>query len=208
MSNTRPSPNAESCGALTGIARTGDLVTFSKQTIRVESVSIVSNGSLLKKSWLEQYGQHVDLLAVSCDSFNEQTNIQIGRGSGDNVRELFAIRDWCREFGIKFKLNTVVCRYNFDEYMADRVAELQPFRWKCFQVLKVEGENDSEDTLRDVRRFEIDDDEFALFCSRHEHLGSFVPESNKVMAESYLILDEVSLRFVLTPEFTLRRVLA
>lgn len=108
------------------------------------------------------------------------------------MRQLFAIRDWCREFGIKFKLNTVVCRFNFDEDMAARVADLAPFRWKAFQVLRVEGENDSAEALRDVRRFEIDDEEFGLFCGRHEGLEFFVPESNKVMAESYLILDEVS----------------
>lgn len=158
----------------------------------LESVSIVSNGSLIKKSWLQQYGVHLDILAISCDSFNEAANVKIGRGSGDNVIQLFRIRDWCREYGIKFKLNTVVCRHNFDEDMAERVAELDPFRWKCFQVLRVQGENDSEQTLRDVRRFEIEDDEFELFCKRHEHLGSFVPESNLAMAESYLILDEVS----------------
>lgn len=170
----------------------GELVEFGKQELALESVSIVSNGSLIKKSWLQQYGAHLDILAISCDSFNEDTNIKIGRGSGDNVTQLFRIRGWCREYGIKFKLNTVVCRYNFDEDMAERVAELDPFRWKCFQVLMVEGENDSEQTLRDVRRFEIDDDKFAIFCKRHEHLPCFVPESNKAMAESYLILDEVS----------------
>lgn len=141
---------------------------------------------------MQQYGAHLDILAISCDSFDEATNIKIGRGSGDNVAQLFRIRDWCIEYGIKFKLNTVVCRYNFDEDMAERVAELNPFRWKCFQVLMVAGENDSERTLRDVRRFEIDDDEYEIFCKRHEKLPCFIPESNKAMAESYLILDEVS----------------
>lgn len=170
---------------------TGELVTFGKQTLKLESISIVSNGSLIRQKWLEQYGEHLDILAVSCDSFDEQTNIKIGRGSGDNVKQLFQLRDWCGEYGIMFKLNTVVCRYNFDEDMADRVATLGPFRWKCFQVLKVEGENDSDQTLRDVRRFEIEDGEFEVFCRRHEHLSCFVPESNRVMAESYLLLDEV-----------------
>lgn len=179
-------------GILVSNPELGELVEFGKEVLELESVSIVSNGSLIKKPWLQQYGAHLDILAISCDSFDETTNIKIGRGSGDNVAQLFRIRDWCREYGIKFKLNTVVCRYNFDEDMAERVAELNPFRWKCFQVLMVAGENDSEKTLRDVRRFEIDDDEFEMFCKRHEHLPCFVPESNKAMAESYLILDEVS----------------
>lgn len=129
---------------------TGELVTFCKRALELESVSIVSNGSLIRKSWLEKHAKDVDILAVSCDSFDEQTNVKIGRGSGDNVAQLFRLRGWCAEHGIMFKLNTVVCRYNFDEDMAGRVAALGPFRWKCFQVLKVEGENDSDQTLRDV----------------------------------------------------------
>lgn len=76
--------------------------------------------------------------------------------------------------------------------MVLQVAKLEPFRWKVFQVLRVEGENDSNQTLRDVRDFEIEDEEFEQFCRKHEHLSCFVPESNKVMADSYLVLDEVS----------------
>ena len=39
------------------------------------------------------------------------------------------------------------------------IEEIQPFRWKCFQVLLVLEENGSERTLRDTRRFLINDDE-------------------------------------------------
>lgn len=172
----------------------GELIEYGKKTLKLDSISIVSNGSKIKEPWLRRYGRYLDILAVSCDSFDEATNITIGRGDGDNVKQLFRIRDWCREYGIMFKLNTVVCRYNFNEDMAARVAELGPFRWKAFQVLKVEGENDGSDaTLRDVARFEISDDEYELFCRRHRHLPCFVPESNKVMSDSYLLLDEVSI---------------
>ncbi|KJZ75269.1 Radical S-adenosyl methionine-containing protein 2 [Hirsutella minnesotensis 3608] len=168
----------------------GSLVQYGKEVLDIESISIVTNGSLVREDWLRRYGSYLDIMAVSCDSFNEDANIRIGRGSGDNVAQLFKLRDWCRQYGIKFKLNTVVCRDNVDENMSARVAELEPFRWKCFQVLKVEGENDSDKTLRDVRRFEISDDEFAAFCGKHRHLKCFVPESNRVMAHSYLLLDE------------------
>lgn len=172
----------------------GELVQFGKQVLKLESISIISNGSLIKESWLQKYSPYLDILAVSCDSFDEKTNIKIGRGQGNNVKQLRSIRDWCRNYGIKFKLNTVVCRYNVDEDMVRQVTELEPFRWKCFQVLKVEGENDTDQTLRDVRGFEVEDDEFEAFCRRHESLSCFVPESNKLMAESYLLLDEVSCR--------------
>ncbi|KAL9118828.1 MAG: hypothetical protein Q9187_004619 [Circinaria calcarea] len=166
------------------------MVAFAKEQLGLESVSIVTNGSLVDKSFLRQYGKHIDILAVSCDSFYEQTNIEIGRGSGDQVKKLFQVADWCKEFGIKFKLNTVVCRLNHMEDMNGIVERLQPFRWKCFQVLLVAGENDSDETLRDVRKFQITDDEYQRFCFRHQHQSCFIAEPNNLMAKSYLILDE------------------
>jgi radical S-adenosyl methionine domain-containing protein 2 len=77
------------------------------------------------------------------------------------------------------------------------IQDMQPFRWKCFQVLFVEDENDAsvidvkQDTRkRDARDLLITTDQWNAFCEKHQHLGSFVPESNDLMASSYLILDE------------------
>ncbi|MCJ1390122.1 hypothetical protein MMC18_002980 [Xylographa bjoerkii] len=168
----------------------GHLVAYCKETLLLESISIVTNGSLVNESFLKKYGQHIDILAVSCDSFNEATNIAIGRGNGDNVRKLATIAEWCQKYGIKFKLNTVVCQLNYAEDMNGWISRLQPFRWKCFQALMVAGENDSDMTLRDVRKFQISDEQYELFCERHRSQRSFVPEPNNLMAKSYLILDE------------------
>jgi radical S-adenosyl methionine domain-containing protein 2 len=60
----------------------GELVKFCKEELKLESVSIVSNGSLIKEKWLEKYGTYLDILAISCDSFNEEVNEKIGRGAG------------------------------------------------------------------------------------------------------------------------------
>ncbi|MCJ1411800.1 hypothetical protein MMC19_005892 [Ptychographa xylographoides] len=168
----------------------GRLSRYCKEDLRLESVSVVTNGSLVREGWLRTYGRYVDIVAVSCDSFDEATNVAIGRGSGDNVRQLRQIAAWCGAAGVRFKLNTVVCRLSHGEDMNAGVAALRPFRWKCFQVLMVAGENDSERTLRDGRRFRITDEEYAAFCARHAGQGCLVPESNRVMAKSYLILDE------------------
>ena len=93
------------------------------------------------------------------------------------------------------KINTVVNRYNFHEDMNAAIEKIQPFRWKCFQVLIVPEENGSEHTLRDARRFLISDDEWRLFNDRHKHQQRFCPEGNDVMASFYLLLDEY-LRFL------------
>lgn len=168
----------------------GAMIAFCKEELYLESVSILTNGTLVDEAFLTKYGPYIDIIAVSCDSFNEQTNIAIGRGTRDNVRRLFQIRDRCEHFGIKFKFNTVVCRLNYKENMNAVVHKLQPFRWKCFQVLLVRGENDSDKTMRDVRKFQISDEEYLEFRLRHQQQPSFVPEPNNLMAKSYLILDE------------------
>ncbi|KAH6605542.1 hypothetical protein Trco_004695 [Trichoderma cornu-damae] len=168
----------------------GTMIDFCKSTLELESISIVTNGSLVKEAFLREHGCSIDILAVSCDSFDEATNMKIGRGSGSQVEKLYEIASWCQKYNIKFKLNTVVNKFNHLEDMNEHVRALQPFRWKCFQVLIVAGENDSDETLRNAHQLTISDDEFDRFCQRHRNQASLVPESNRLMASSYLILDE------------------
>ena len=87
---------------------------------------------------MEEYGYYLDILAVSCDSFNEDTNEKIGRrakvkcmhgkaiilcklgqvgisnfsqGRNDHLQIVSGVRDLCEEFNVMFKLNTVVNRF-------------------------------------------------------------------------------------------------
>ncbi|RFU31046.1 hypothetical protein B7463_g5285, partial [Scytalidium lignicola] len=168
----------------------GELARYCKTELQLESVSIVTNGSVLQPKFLETFGQFIDIIAVSCDSFDEATNIKIGRGKGSHLKNLKRLRMSCQEYGIKFKVNTVVNRYNVNEDMRAAIEEIAPFRWKCFQVLVVEGENDSATTLRDATHFVISDEQFRQFCQKHSTCSGFVAEANNVMKDSYLILDE------------------
>ncbi|CAG8780305.1 3195_t:CDS:2, partial [Cetraspora pellucida] len=173
-----------------------DLMDFCKNELKLESVSIVSNGSKIKRTWLQKNRDNLDILAISCDSFNEETNIQIGRGVGQHTKNLYEISNWCHQLGIKFKLNTVVNSFNWEEDMNKQIEILAPFRWKCFQVLIIENENGGlEGTLRDARRFKISKEEFESFVEKHKNQKSLVKESNDIMKNSYLILDE-KLRFL------------
>lgn len=167
----------------------GQLCIYCKTVLRV-NVSIVSNGSKIRESWFQKYGAYVDILAISCDSFDEATNIKIGRGEGHSVKKLRQIAAWCSMYNVKFKMNSVICLYNYQENMAEQVCKIGPFRWKCFQVLVQPGENDSEKALRDARALVITAEQFEQFCAMHSHLEAFVPEPNDLMAASYLILDE------------------
>ena len=173
----------------------GELVKYCKDELKLESVSIVTNGSKVREAWLREYGEYLDIMAVSCDSFNEKTNIEIGRGTGNHLKTVIGVSQMCKQHDVMLKINTVVNRFNFQEDMNAGIEQIDPFRWKCFQVLVVPEENGSEETLRDARRFLIDDGEYRHFCDKHKHQKSFVREGNEVMASSYLLLDEY-LRFL------------
>jgi len=173
----------------------GELCRFCKEDLGLESVSIISNGSKIQKQWLKKFGEHVDILAISCDSFVEDTNIRIGRGKGMHIARLQQVRDWCTEYEIPFKLNSVINVHNVDEDMNAAITRLQPVRWKVFQCLLLEGENAGPDALRDAQELVITDEQFKAFEQRHKDLKCLVPESNEKMKDSYLILDE-ELRFL------------
>ena len=169
----------------------GELIKQCKENIKIEKISVITNGSLVKKNFFEKYGKYIDVFGVSCDSFDKETNIKIGRGKkGENVQKLFEIRELCKQYGIKFKLNTVVCNYNKDENMVENIKKLNPDRWKVFQVLMVKGENEDK-----VTEFQITNEEFKQFVERHKEIKCMVAESNDNMKSSYLILDE-KMRFL------------
>lgn len=171
----------------------GQLCKYCKETLKLESVSLVTNGSKVTDKWFVKYSDYLDIMAISCDSFDEKTNVKIGRGAGgigNHLKSVMKLSELCKEYGVMLKINTVVNRYNFDEDMNSAIEAIQPFRWKCFRVLIVPEENGGEDTLRDARPFLINDDEWRVFTEKHEHQKCFVKEGNDVMASSYLLLDE------------------
>ncbi|XP_003962537.1 S-adenosylmethionine-dependent nucleotide dehydratase RSAD2 [Takifugu rubripes] len=170
----------------------GKLVQFCKQDLQLPSVSIVSNGSMIQERWFQKYGDYLDILAISCDSFNEDTNQLIGRAQGkkSHIENLYKIRGWCARYKVAFKINTVVNTFNVDEDMQENINKLDPVRWKVFQCLLIDGENAGEEALREAERFVIRDLQFQDFLERHSSVTCLVPESNEKMRNSYLILDE------------------
>ncbi|XP_017549840.1 radical S-adenosyl methionine domain-containing protein 2 [Pygocentrus nattereri] len=170
----------------------GEMVRYCKQELELPSVSIVSNGSMIKESWFQQYGDYLDILAISCDSFDEETNRAIGRTQGrkSHLDNLYKVRNWCRMYKVAFKINSVINTFNVHEDMIEHIASLNPVRWKVFQCLLIEGENAGGNSLREAEKFVISDQEFQDFLDRHRSIECLVPESNQKMRDSYLILDE------------------
>ena len=173
----------------------GELARFCKTSLHLPSVSIISNGSLITEKWFREFAEYIDIMAVSCDSFSEDTNKRIGRTQGnrtDHIGKVFEVKDWCAKYGVMFKINTVVNRYNWDEDMNEQLKELAPSRWKVFQCLVIEGENAGEGALRNAEEFVVSDEKFEAFIQRHRatHQNVLVPENNETTRNSYFLLDE------------------
>jgi len=178
----------------------GEIFRFCKEDLQLKSCSVVNNGSKVTEKWLDTYGQYLDVMAISCDSFDPEVNVLLGRaenGSGEHIGRVFQVAEWCRQRSIKVKLNSVITKHNWLEDMNSSIEELSPMRWKVFQVLLLDSENTGKDTgsLRDARDLVITDEQFQAFLARHKCQSSLVPESNQAMKDSYLNLDE-EMRFL------------
>eukprot|EP00756_Hemistasia_phaeocysticola_P033371 Hpha_TRINITY_DN16461_c2_g8::TRINITY_DN16461_c2_g8_i2::g.160007::m.160007/K15045/RSAD2; radical S-adenosyl methionine domain-containing protein 2 len=81
--------------------------------------------------------------------------------------------------------------------MTAGVEALNPFRWKVFQALLIEGENTGTNpTGRQAENLAITTSAYEEFLERHSKLRGIIKEEpNETMRNSYLILDE-RLRFL------------
>ncbi|KAL0222035.1 hypothetical protein RCL1_001889 [Eukaryota sp. TZLM3-RCL] len=172
----------------------GELIVFCKEELQLESLSIVSNGSLVTRDFFESFGRYVDIFAVSIDSDVNDVNAALGR-SRHAVQRVRNIKRWCDEFKILFKVNSVICSLNWNLDLNDFIQELNPYRWKVFQVLVLEGENSGDYSQRDAQKLLITAEQFKHFCEVHGNQPSLVVEKSSDMQNSYLILDEY-LRFL------------
>ncbi|MEQ2163674.1 Radical S-adenosyl methionine domain-containing protein 2 [Goodea atripinnis] len=130
---------------------------------------------------LKEAGDFLDILAVSCDSFDEETNQLIGRSQGrkSHIENLYKIRSWCQQYKVAFKINSVINSFNVHEDLTEQINQLNPVRWKVFQCLLIDGENAGETALREAEKFVISDLQFQEFLDRHSAVSCLVPESNE-----------------------------
>lgn len=152
---------------------------------------IVTNGSNLSNEFLEVNRAYLDWIAVSIDSLNPETNIQSGRAiAGSRPLSLayyLQLTDRIKHYGYGLKINTVVNSKNFKEDISELIRHAIPSRWKIFQVLPIEGQND-----QNIAAFKVSQEEFLGFIERHkglDHLTKIIPESNEAMKGSYAMVD-------------------
>ena len=161
------------------------------------TTSIVSNGTKMSQEWLESMRPYLDWLGLSVDASNDEIHAIMGRanatefknGESGHLSRALEIANMANKFGYGIKLNTVVTSANVHDDMTDVVKQINPTRWKIFQVLKIEGENDGR-----VEALLVSDQNFEGYIERHvSSLGStsiqVVPENNDAMLGTYAMID-------------------
>ncbi|AFV24491.1 hypothetical protein Mpsy_2287 [Methanolobus psychrophilus R15] len=151
--------------------------------------SIVTNGSFINKDNIEKISRYTDWIGISVDSIDNQVEAELGRGRGKHVTHALEVADLVHDHGIKLKVNTTVTRPTYKEDMHNLIETMDPHRWKIFQMLHIEGQNDSC-----VSDLSITDQQFESFRIRHQDIrlqNNIKPtfETNDDMIGSYLILD-------------------
>lgn len=154
---------------------------------------IVSNGALLDNSWLQQHSELVDWFTLSVDSLSLHNNLRMGRAIGGikpiTRRRYFELAKLIESYGIKLKINTTVTQFNWQECLADFIGTVKPVRWKIFQALKINGQNES-----DFDQVRVSENGFNAFVERHLHMKSeckVIIENNDAMTSSYLMIDPI-----------------
>ena len=153
---------------------------------------MVTNGSRITERWLDNLAGCLDILAISIDSVDANSQQKIGRlvnGKPPMTEaEYLSIGASAKARDFRLKVNTVVNRHNVDEDFRPFIRAMGPERWKIFQVLPVEGQND-----RHFDGFAISRDEFDLYVTRNWSVDQdgvrVVPENNEAMTGSYLMID-------------------
>ena len=152
---------------------------------------IVSNGSKITDEFLEANRNTLDWIAISIDSLNPQTNIEMGRaiiGKTPLTLEYYtSLVDRIKKYGYGLKINTVVSSKNCGEDMTAFISYAKPKRWKLLQVLPIAGQNDKK-----IEDFIVTDKQFQNFLDNHSELKevtTIVPETNTQIKGSYAMVD-------------------
>lgn len=147
--------------------------------------SLITNGSFLTEKLCESLAPGLDMLGVSIDSGESDTNNLIGRVDSqghflnlDSLSSSFEVLRR-RNPALKVKLNTVVNRLNWQDDLSSVVDLIQPEKWKILRALPIIDQSTSVTGVQ-----------FRAFVVRHSAYRSVaVVEDNQDMQESYIMVD-------------------
>ena len=166
-----------------------DLIRVAK--MRGMTTAIVTNGSRITDEWLDSVDGHLDWVALSVDSVDSEILTQTGRATRSgplSERDYLKIVENVKLRGIRLKINTVVTTETLEDDLSNFITAAQPERWKIFQVLPVDGQNDGR-----VEPHLISRSQFRAYVNRNaaavDQGIAVVPEDNGLMSGSYVMVD-------------------
>lgn len=169
----------------------GDLIALAKDCGM--TTNLVTNGwAILKRpELLKDLAENLHWLTLSIDSLSANTNTISGRALGSKQAitkdEYSSLIEQARKHGLRIKINTVVHQLNWQEPLWKFMAEAKPERWKIFQVLPVNGQNDEH-----FDDYSISNEQFQAFLNLNKpaaNITTIVPETNELMRASYVMVD-------------------
>lgn len=147
-------------------------------------VSIITNSSILTTKFITLNAKYLSMFALSIDSINKDNNLKIGRVQKETsleISQIFKNIEMFRSFNkdIKIKINTVVNKHNYNEYLGDFISLINPDKWKIFQALSI-----------NTKEIHCNNSQYEIFIQKHEKLRvSTYAENNDEMTDSYIMID-------------------
>jgi len=161
-----------------------DLIKHAKSLGMI--TSIISNGFGITREFLDLVEDSLDIVGLSIDSSNESIQQYLGRGDGNHVEHIRILSSIIQEYNLFLKINTVVTALTWREDMNSIIQDIRPNRWKVFQFLPVEGQNDLF-----AQSLSLSQTEFIHFLNIHKRVSP-VSENNDLMSGSYCMIDPTS----------------
>ena len=153
------------------------------------TTTIVTNGSLITEQFLFDNHSFIDWIGFSIDASSDSIERSLGRTTKssntthNHIEHILSLLPDLTRYGINIKVNSVITSLNFTDDMHKIIAKIDPKRWKIFQMLPIEGENDDFSS-----QLEITAEQFQFFINNHKDLQP-IAESNDAMTGSYVMVN-------------------
>jgi radical S-adenosyl methionine domain-containing protein 2 len=157
-------------------------------------VSLISNGTGITKAFLDQIHPYINMIGLSIDSNDDGVEEKLGRCLKNTHKEGFEGKfshvdliksrcKWNHEMKIPLKINSVITPLNGDEDFHALISQLNPIRWKVFQVHQIKGVNDPY--FQQTGGISLA--KFHSFLYRHRDLNP-IGETDQLMEDSYCMI--------------------
>ncbi|MHA1727969.1 MAG: viperin family antiviral radical SAM protein [Promethearchaeota archaeon] len=155
-------------------------------------VSLISNGTGISQNFLDKCGNSLDLIGLSVDSNNDTIERKLGRSYKNSLKinsnyshidMIMQRAETIHDYGIDLKINTTLTPLNWKDDLTDFLSELNPKRWKVFEVHRIYGINDSF-----FEKFgTLEQDQFNFFIKKHSKFNP-VYETSEMILDSYCMI--------------------